>query len=246
VDSGDSARRVVLEETFRLVEGLAQAAFVSPKTGLFNGAALQLMAEAHDRGTTQRFAVCYSDLTGFKSINTRYTHDGGDATLKEFGRRIGEIARSGGGYAYHLSGDEFVILFDAEKVDAFVQQVAVLHDFMVPYQTTEIAARANFGIAPASEASVIDVLQRRAEQACEFAKRRRLRVPLVWNQELPDSVFFDERIRCTACGATISILVEASERTEKPLVCPNCHSSLPQLVAVAAAGGEPAVDEERP
>ena len=42
-------------------------------SNLPNKAALKLLADEHDHGTTPRFAVCFGDLTGFKAINTRAT-----------------------------------------------------------------------------------------------------------------------------------------------------------------------------
>jgi len=65
--------------------------------------------EAVDRGTP--LAVIAVELNGFKNLNTRYIHEGGDMVLNEVGARLKIFVEEQVGLtAYHLSGDEFQLL----------------------------------------------------------------------------------------------------------------------------------------
>lgn len=55
------------------------------------------------------FTILFLDLNEFKAINDTYGHNTGDATLKEFGKRLKETIRSSD-TAGRLGGDEFIII----------------------------------------------------------------------------------------------------------------------------------------
>lgn len=222
------ARKVILDETYRLTEGLASVAFQSLLTGLPNRVALALLADAHDRNMTPRFAVAYADLTGFKVINDTHGHDAGDATITEFGSRLRAICQQVEGYAYHLSGDEFVALIPPEGVDKFSVAAREIHEFCVVFESKRIPARASFGIAMPYESGVINDLQRRAEKACSNAKTSEQCEPLVWTVADQEKPIIDKRWRCKRCQATTQILVSVEKRGELPFQCANCHEPLPE------------------
>lgn len=223
----DLAQALVITETFRMISGLAQAAFNNPLTNLLNRAALVLLAREHDRGATPRFAVAYIDLTGFKSINEKYGHDGGDATLKEMGAALTKLAAEVEGHAYHLSGDEFLILFAPDRQQAFLRLAERVHRVPIRYAEHEFEALANIGVALPEEDSVIDTLRRRAEQACGAAKSQQLRAPLVWAREHVAETVVDRRWRCDTCQATVQVLIPANRRVAGSLRCANCGEMLP-------------------
>lgn len=220
------AHEVIIGEAYRLTEGLANVAFQSSLARLPNRAALALLADAHDRNVTPRFAVAYADLTGFKAINESYGHDGGDATIREFGERLDSICQQVDGYAYHLSGDEFIALIPPEKVDEFSEAAKGIHGFNVAFEGRTIPARANFGIAMPYESGVLNELQRRAEKACSTAKTSQQSEPLVWTEAEQEKHIINKRWRCEHCQATIQILVPVEKRGEHPFWCANCHEPL--------------------
>lgn len=75
-------------------------------TGLANRAGL---ADAISRlPRRSALVVAFLDLNGFKPINDRYGHDGGDAVLIEIGRRLADQLR-GSDVAARVGGDEFIL-----------------------------------------------------------------------------------------------------------------------------------------
>ncbi len=59
--------------------------------------------------TSEKFATCYFDLDGFKSVNDRLGHDSGDLLLKELAQRVRQCLRSSDTFA-RIGGDEFALL----------------------------------------------------------------------------------------------------------------------------------------
>ncbi len=87
-------------------------AMLDPLTGLHNRRFAQerLVAEMARSGRHGHpLTVLMIDLDGFKQINDRYGHWGGDLVLKEFAQRLCRAIR-GSDLAIRLGGDEFVVL----------------------------------------------------------------------------------------------------------------------------------------
>ena len=76
-------------------------------TGLGNRMLLQQKLRATPAGDV--VGILLVDLDGFKPINDRYGHHGGDQVLVAVGRRLAEMAGAGG-CAIRLGGDEFAVL----------------------------------------------------------------------------------------------------------------------------------------
>ena len=56
-------------------------------------------------------ALLAMDLDGFKEVNDRLGHAGGDAVLREFGARLGQALRKAD-QKYRIGGDEFAVLLE--------------------------------------------------------------------------------------------------------------------------------------
>jgi diguanylate cyclase (GGDEF)-like protein len=97
----DSSQRLRVAEMNP--EEMRQALLTDELTGLGNRRAFQ-----ESSGRTWRAAV---DADSLKFINDSFGHAAGDQMLA----RIGEAFRDEGVDAYHVSGDEFVALFDTEE-----------------------------------------------------------------------------------------------------------------------------------
>ncbi|MFZ1814765.1 MAG: EAL domain-containing protein [Rhizobiaceae bacterium] len=87
----------------------SRLAFVDDLTGLANRRSFdqrlsEELSRAHRQGT--RTGILYLDLDRFKHINDSYGHEAGDAVIREFGKRVQSVLRSGD-FVARLSGDEF-------------------------------------------------------------------------------------------------------------------------------------------
>ena len=224
------AEQVVAAAAYALSKGLADAAFTTALTGLYNTRAFDLLAREHDRGVGDRLGVAFIDLAGFKAINDQYGHDAGDAAISAAGERARGVAQILGGHAYHVGGDEFLIIFPAASLSSFHEAAVPLMKFEVAIESKSLLrfpVSATVGLAPASPTEPLATVRLRAEQACRAAKVRQLRQPLVWDEEKEDVKIVDPRWRCAACGATVSLLVpEEAWRPDGPHPCPNCQSAL--------------------
>jgi len=83
-----------------------------PLTGLPNRRMLlELLDQAFDRRVRDGgvVAVLFLDLDGFKPVNDRLGHAGGDTVLAEVGRRLERAVRAGD-VATRIGGDEFVVV----------------------------------------------------------------------------------------------------------------------------------------
>jgi diguanylate cyclase (GGDEF)-like protein/PAS domain S-box-containing protein len=101
-----------ITERKELLERLAQMAHYDELTGLPNRAlffdrlsCLHAQARREGRG----FALLFLDLDGFKEVNDRYGHEGGDAVLKVMAQRITACVRDSD-TAARMGGDEFTVL----------------------------------------------------------------------------------------------------------------------------------------
>lgn len=97
-----------------------------PLTGLLNRAGL---ADRLEHALSRRdqdpsvLAVLFVDLSGFKSVNDRYGHRGGDRVLQAVAERALRVARPDDGVA-RLGGDEFVVVCEALSAPSEARDMA--------------------------------------------------------------------------------------------------------------------------
>lgn len=127
---------------------------------------------------SDRLAVVYLDLDGFKAINDQHGHDLGDRLLVQLGQRMRQALRDGDTLA-RLGGDEFVALM-LELPDTLAS-VAILERLLeavsepVRLAGIDLRVSASLGVTfyPQHEDVVADQLIRQADQAMYQASKNR-------------------------------------------------------------------------
>jgi diguanylate cyclase len=156
---------------------LQALAHTDPLTGLQNRRGLTDMIEQGLRGATPAWplAVFVLDLDGFKAINDRHGHGGGDELLLAVAQRLRMAVRTNDTVA-RTGGDEFVIVargMTAESAVTLAQ--TLLRRFEPPVQLSmgfeSVRLTIGYALAP-DDAVTAQGLLRAADQAMYDGKRR--------------------------------------------------------------------------
>ena len=150
-----------------------------PLTGLPNRAALEKYlprAQQRSQSKNSSLALLYLDLDGFKAINDRFGHAGGDQLLREVADRLRHALRDGDMVA-RLGGDEFLMVLQVTGHDSLNQArlIAgrVLTSLARPIELDGISAHIGCSIGgalwPQDDSELSDVLGL-ADQALYRAK----------------------------------------------------------------------------
>jgi diguanylate cyclase (GGDEF)-like protein len=116
------------------------------------------------------------DLDGFKAVNDRFGHPGGDRLLRDFAARIRAAVREADVLA-RLGGDEFALVqTDLEQprgVVALAERLlaALAEPFRLDGEALALGASLGIAVYPRHGESV-ELLTERADQALYRAKRR--------------------------------------------------------------------------
>jgi len=108
------------------------------------------------------------DLDGFKAVNDRIGHQGGDAVLRQVGEQLRQGLRSGD-IAARLGGDEFALLLHIEGPSSLEAILDRLHGTGGFGPAGEVAWTAGLAMCP-DEAATVDDLYRVADQRLYGAK----------------------------------------------------------------------------
>ena len=142
----------------------------------------QAMAKAHRR--SEKLAVVFLDLDGFKAINDTHGHAAGDKLLVALAGRMDHGLREGDTLA-RLGGDEFVaVLIDLNEIDAatpVVERLRAAAAQPVSIHGVELQVSASLGVTFYPQVDDVDAEQllRQADQAMYRAKlagKNRIRV----------------------------------------------------------------------
>lgn len=142
-----------------------------PLTGLYNRRGFdEHLGAAVSRSVRYgwSFALVLLDLDGFKAINDRLGHQGGDLVLKDVGERLRHGLRSGD-LAARVGGDEFALLVHLEgpsSVDVILDRLHGPGGFGAPVDVTWTAGLA---MCP-DQADTVEGLYREADRRLYEAK----------------------------------------------------------------------------
>ncbi|MGQ0824184.1 MAG: diguanylate cyclase domain-containing protein [Actinomycetota bacterium] len=121
-------------------------------------------------------AVLFLDLDGFKEVNDRYGHDGGNELLVAVARRLRNCVRPGDVVA-RMGGDEFTVMLTRLESAAPALEVAericdmLTEPFTLGTDNVEISTSIGIALAPADRADPGDLV-RRADVSMYRAKRQ--------------------------------------------------------------------------
>lgn len=145
-------------------------------TGLANRAYFQdassRVLHRADRNS-ERVALLYFDLDGFKKVNDTYGHIAGDDLLKQVSIRLKDIVRNSD-FLARLGGDEFVIITDTleskNEIYPLVKRIQDQFDFAFRIGPHEMFINTSIGIAFYPDADNLDLLIKHADCAMYEAK----------------------------------------------------------------------------
>ena len=132
-------------------------------------------AMPHTLRRSQRLAVVFIDLDGFKTVNDHYGHEAGDRVLQTVASRMKQSMREGDTLA-RLGGDEFVaVLLDVgegQAIETSLQRLLVAASLPIELNGAQVAVSASLGVSFFPQAQPVEYHQllRQADQAMYQAK----------------------------------------------------------------------------
>lgn len=201
-------------------------------------------SEAIYEGNERRapWVVVFGDINDFKSFNSKHGHDRADFAIVEAGRQLKRIAEACEGEAFRRSGDEFIILLPCPQIENLGAQLrATFTECSVSFEDASDVFGMSFGYCVVEPALTFEELLKRAEVACESAKRSGAGILTAWTPESAAQLPQASRKRCPTCKTVVSLLIppEFGCDTDK-LPCPVCtadvgRSRMPADIGISQA-----------
>jgi diguanylate cyclase (GGDEF)-like protein len=175
--------------------------------------------------------VVFADINSFKNINTKYGYLNGDLAIEKIGEVIKEqFVDKLGIQAFHISGDEFLLLFTSDilmdfknKCDNF-KSCEVL--FTEEDKSKSFKVGVSFGIAINDENSDFQEIKSRAEVACKKAKTLGNGKFFEWNSDMEQNKLKEVRGGCFDCNVTIDMSFPLLNKSKINLSCPFCQKKI--------------------
>jgi diguanylate cyclase (GGDEF)-like protein len=142
-----------------------------PLTGLYNRRGFdEQLAAAISRSLRYRwsFGLVVIDIDGFKAVNDRIGHQGGDAVLRQVGERLRHGLRSGD-IAARVGGDEFALLVHIDGPASLAAILGRLHDRDGLGDAGDVTWTTGLAMCP-DEAATVHDLYRVADERLYSAK----------------------------------------------------------------------------
>ena len=223
-----------LEEKFREIlrsfsvatEELINASHTDEPTGLGNNRAFEADLELVSENN-ESFVILCGDIDNFKQVNSEHQHAGGDLAIMAVGEHIKKVCTATGASGYHISGDEFVILGLAAKVNEITAELeasmrAVEVSRSSNTSTNTFTVSLSFGYANILTGTDPKLVQSRADVACEFSKLNPHQVCMQWYEGIDAEIPNSFRWRCNKCSSSIKV---ETNLNESEAICPMCRES---------------------
>jgi len=214
------------------VRSVVQAALSDDKTPLGSDLALQqTISSLSSTSDDSSFdIIIVGDLNRFKPLNDTHGHIAGDFAI----RRVGEMIReffvgACQALAFRPHGDEFVILLKREFIENFKAKVSNFAECRFEFEGEQLETAVSFGSAIRDDEADFETLFKKADAACQKAKRMGDGVLVEWSEQIEtDKPTEFRRIVCGNCGTETACYVPAHQVTEngKPSFCPWCGKQL--------------------
>lgn len=167
--------QVAKRELQEQAQELARQASHDPLTGLANRRvlerALQAVPERARRNGLTAYGVLF-DLDDFKAINAEHGLHGGDEVLKEVARTVESLVRPADVLA-RIGGDEFVLLFTAERRSSALMVVERIRKAIEEARPrVGVGVTASCALLAIGEANCIAAFLERARGALETSKNK--------------------------------------------------------------------------
>ncbi|CAN5657458.1 hypothetical protein BH10ACT1_BH10ACT1_27050 [soil metagenome] len=191
-----------ITERKRAQQQLTHQAFHDPLTGLANRALFTNRTEQALRRRARSGgdpAILYLDIDGFKGVNDRYGHAGGDALLAEIGHRLRATVRAGDTVA-RLGGDEFAVLVEdthqlANEASTTADRLLQVLSLPIELDGSLIAVSASIGLATADGVTTAEGLLRSADIAMYRAKVQGKARTVIYDAKMGDDAGEDLQLR---------------------------------------------------
>jgi diguanylate cyclase (GGDEF)-like protein len=175
--------------------------------------------------------VVFADINNFKNINTKYGYLNGDLAIAKVGEVILEqFVNKLGINAFHISGDEFLLLFKSDILNEFKSNCRNFKDCEVLLtddgESKSFKVGLSFGIAIGDENIDFQEIKSRAEIACKKAKTLGNGRFFEWNSEMEQNKLGEMRGSCFDCNVTIDMSFLLLNKSKMNLFCPLCQKSI--------------------
>jgi diguanylate cyclase (GGDEF)-like protein len=206
----------------KAVEEIQKAALRDDKTPLLNGAAFRKLLSGVG-SVNQPMALFFGDLNGFKDINLKHSHEGGDAAITAAGIALNEIRLPDEVFlAFRQSGDEFAIICFLKSVPSVTLLLEKrFKDLPVTFESKTFSIQMSFGWTKIEQVDGTHIWTERAEQACNLAKQKGAGVCVEWTPEIGAAVEIKIRKRCNKCGCAYTASHNDLTKNQM-LFCPKC------------------------
>ncbi len=158
-----------------------------PLTGLLNRRGFAEYGEkllSLAKREAKRVAVLFLDLSNFKAINDKFSHQMGDFVLRTVGLRLMKALRQSD-LVSRFGGDEFVVLlydFDESNTDHLLGKIFQTIEEPMAVDEKVFNVKGNIGVSVyPNDAFELDQLVRIADAAMYYAKKNNLRYVLASN-----------------------------------------------------------------